>query len=49
MFALDSLTGLRGAVQASEGVEETLQEDLELLEDGAKAEESGDLCAGENH
>jgi hypothetical protein len=43
------LAGLCCAIQTSESVKATLQEDPKLLENRAKAEEPGDLCSGENH
>lgn len=49
-FLIDfHVSGLCGAVQAAKSVAETLQEDSQLPQNSSQVEESGDLCAGENH
>lgn len=48
-FPFISPSGLCCFVQASASVTKTLQEDTQLPQDGSQAEESGDLCSGENH
>lgn len=48
-FFSSFILGLCCSLQTATGVETTLQENPQLLEDGAKAEEPGNLCAGENH